>query len=245
VTGCACAWTNRLPLRQTEGVAAIAAAVLLMAPTVYGGQRQWFLPGALRTGATVLCVSHGQRMVLNVPAASPAPSAVATGTDTWGNGVRASIAARPNGAVEVDCDTSAAAPRRATPPYVVGPSGLGLLRGTNTVARLRTLYGAGDAIATATGCRMTWPAAGLTAQFASCAGGSALVRADVVGARWSSLAGVRVGDPLARLVWQDQRAARFAAAAWILGGVGRAHPPRLLALVGPAGTVTGFRVVER
>jgi hypothetical protein len=162
-----------------------------------------------------------------------------------GGSIGASIASRPNGAVEVDCNVSEAPPNRMTVPYVVGRNGLGLIRGPNTLARVRKLYGFGIVHRDAGVCRVSWPAQSLVGTFASCATSSVLIRATVADARWSSLNGVHIGDSLARMLWQDQGAFRSTADAWVLGGVGRKHPPRLLAYLSRLGTVTALVVSER
>jgi hypothetical protein len=47
------------------------------------------------------------------------------------------------------------------------------------------------------------------------------------------------------MLWQDQAAFRLTAGAWVLGGVGRKHSPRLLAYVSRLGIVTALVVSER
>jgi hypothetical protein len=225
---------------------ALATAALLAAvpaPTLHSGERAWFVPGRLPVGAHVVCKAGGHAMRLTVPAPTSARN-VGSGFFTGGS-VRASIASRPNGAVEVDCNASEAPPNRLTVRYAVGRNGLGLIRGTNTLARVRKLYGFGTAHRGAGMCRVSWPAQGLVGTFASCASSSVLLRATVADARWSSLNGVHIGDSLARMLWQDQGASRLTAGAWVLGGVGRKHSPRLLAYVSRLGIVTALVVSER
>jgi hypothetical protein len=226
-------------------VALAAAALLATAPTptLHSGEREWFVPGRLPVGAQVVCKAGGHAMTLTVPTPTSARDA---GSGFFvGGGIGASIASRPNGAVEVDCNVSEAPRNRITMPWVVGRNGLGLIRGANTLARVRKLYGFGIAHRDAARCRVSWPAQGLVGTFASCASSSLLVRAAVAGARWSSLNGVRIGDSLARMLWQDQGAFRLTAGAWALGGVGRKHSPRLLAYVSRLGVVTALVVSER
>jgi hypothetical protein len=53
-------------------------------------------------------------------------------------------------------------------------------------------------------CRLTWHAIGLEARFAGarCTRDSTLRSATVSGMIWTSLSGVRVGDPVAKMRWQ-------------------------------------------
>jgi hypothetical protein len=224
--------------------AAAAALAATAAPvTLHAGERQWFVPGSLAAGAHVVCSAHGHRLTLTVPRPSTAAD---TGAGFFtGGGIQASIATRPNGAVEVDCDTNAAPPHHGSMPYLAGPNGLGLLRGPNTLARVRRLYGLGLAARGGGACRVAWRGIGLVATFTSCTGAATLVHASMTDARWSSLTGVRVGDSIARMLWQDQGASRLSTEIWALGGVGRTHPPRLLARVSRLGVVTELVVVER
>src|SRR5690348_13659667 len=225
--------------------AALAAAALLAtasAPTLHSGERQWFVPGRLSVGAHVICTAPGHSLTLIVPPATRAQD-VGTGSFTGGS-IHASISTRPNGAVEADCNTSEAPPTRPTLPYIAGPHGLGLIRGTSTVARVRRLYGVG-LLRRGVPCRVSWRAIGLVAVFTSCGGTGSLVRATIVDPRWSSLNGVHIGDSIARMLWQDQGARRLTADTWALGGVGRKGPPRLLARIGRLGLVTAFVVVAR
>jgi hypothetical protein len=217
---------------------AVFAALAVAPPvaTLHSGQREWFMPGRLQVGSSVVCIAHGRRLTLKV---------AATGSDAvwaWnGASARGSVSLHPNGAAEVDCDVESAPPRIAAGTrYVVGRNGLGLLRGVNTRARLERLYGPG----TAAGCALVWPRIGLRASFASCKADAALTRAIVTGPRWSTLDGVHVGDSIARMLWQDTGAKRVHGA-WILGGVGVQRLPRLVAIVGPSGGVTAFEIVAR
>ena len=219
-------------------LAAVLAALAVAPPvaTLQSGQREWFMPGRLHVGASVVCLAHGRRLTLKVDA---------NGADAvwaWGGAsARGSVTLRPNGAAEVDCDVAAAPPRiPAGSRYLVSRNGLGLLRGADTRARLERLYGRGIA----TGCRLSWPALGLRATFAGCGAQAVLTRATVTGARWSTLDGVHVGDGVARMLYQDAGAKRLDHNTWVLGGVGAERPPRLVALV-VGGRVTGFRIVPR
>ncbi|HEY3541672.1 MAG TPA: hypothetical protein VGK79_03935 [Gaiellaceae bacterium] len=205
---------------------------------VHGPQHRWFAPGALAAGARVRCRSHGRTIVLTVPARK---TGVLRAADGLGGGIQASVEVRPNGAVEIDCDLTGAPPVRATLPYVIGRNGLALLRGTNTLARLRAEYGPGTTMRTRP-CRVRWRTIGLSATFGSCAPNAQLAAATVTSRRWTTLNGVRIGDSVARLLWQDQGAARITERTWALGG--RSARPRLLARLDRAGRVAEF-VVER
>lgn len=224
---------------------ALAAAALLAtapAPTLHSGQREWFVPGRLPVGAKVVCKAGPHELVLTVPTPTSARD-VGSGSFT-GGGIGGSIATRPNGAVEVDCNASAAPPLRVTMPYVVGRNGLGLIRATNTLARIRKLYGAGRARRGGDICRVSWPRLRLVATFTSCADSGTLLRATIGDTRWSSLSGVRIGDSLGRMLWQDQSALRLTAGTWALGGAGRKQQTRLVARVSRLGVVTSFVVSE-
>ena len=206
---------------------------------VRGPARHWFAPGALIAGKRVVCRSQGRTVALTVPKPS---RGTMQGVDGWaGGGIQASVEVRPNGAAEIACDTPGAAPVRATQPYVIGRNGLALLRGTNTLARLRSVYGQGVRT-TQEPCRVRWRAIGLAATFRTCAPAAALVAATVTSSRWTTLNGVRVGDSIARVLWQDQSAARLTRQSLALGG--RSARPRLLARLDGAGRVSAL-VVER
>lgn len=216
-------------------MSALAVALAALSLTsLHDGQRRWYAPGELRAGARVVCIARGHRLAVQVPRGG-------TGRDLWVHGVQASVSVHSNGAAEFDCNVPSAPPRiPAGARYLVSRNGLGLLRGPNTRARLERLYGRGIV----TGCAVAWPSIGLRASFAGCAQSAVLVGATVTGRRWSTLDGVHVGDSLARLRWQDA-AARRVGGAWLLGGVGLHRTPRLVALVGARGRVTGFRIVSR
>jgi hypothetical protein len=219
--------------------------------TLTMGQTRWFLPGALQPNALVRCVEKGGEIHGTVPA--PAAGAL-NSIDLWDHAGRSiSLDVRPNGAVEVRCGARAVAAaefRRPTLPYVVGRNGVGLLRGPNTLARIRRLYGPGAAAPRGGACRVTWPSAGLTAVFAGarCTDGALLVGATVTGAKWSSLSGVRVGDPVGRMVWEDQTAKLLSRAhgrrTWVLGGLG-SKGQRLLAVSNASGRITSLVLATR
>jgi hypothetical protein len=131
---------------------------------------------------------------------------------------------------------------------VIGQNGLGLIRGPNTLRELERLYGRGSRRNELGGCGVTWPALGLKATFggARCSDGSTLRTATVDDARWTSLNGVHVGDPIARMQWQVPTAKRLQAfrrrAVWLLAtGV---HGS-LSAGSGASGTFTSLSCVAR
>jgi hypothetical protein len=215
--------------------ASAGAASAFRTVTLTAGQVRWFLPSELRAHDRVDCTVAGGRIEASVPPARPGET---VGEDRYGGAGRAALSldVQPNGAVEARCGSATHEPiRRAVYPYVVGRNGLGLIRGPNTLARVRKLYGGGVARSAGGACRVGWPAIGLTASFAgrSCTSGSLLTGATVTGSRWSSLSGVRVGDPVARMVWQDQTAKLVSrvggASTWLLGGVGSKHRSELVA----------------
>ena len=223
-------------------LATLLLGAILGAPpvaTLHRGQTRWFVPGELRAGDEIAC---GGTAVL-VPAAQ---AGVTSGSDQWGGGgLQVSIETRPNGAAEVDCGKGSVPRRTVSPRYVVSRNGLGLTRGANTLAQVRKLYGPGTANARGGICRVAWRALGLTATFAGCGGGSVLTGATVTGRQWSSLDGVHVGESIARMRWDDQGATRRSGRTWLLGGVGRKHPPRLLAVIGTNGRVAALVAVTR
>jgi hypothetical protein len=73
----------------------------------------------------------------------------------------------------------------------------------------------------------------------SCTGSSVLVGATVEGGRWGSLRGVRVGDSVAKLLWEAQDAKHIAPDRWLLASGGASHHAKLVA-VARAGTVASF-----
>ena len=230
---------------------AVAAAGAPPSFTLSPGQTRWFLPGALRPGADVACADKGGTIEATMPA--PAGGTV-TGTDAWDHAGRTiSFDVQPNGAVEVRCGAGAGDDlrRQAILPYVIGRNGVGLIRGPNTLARVRAVYGPGTTASQGGPCRVTWRPAGLTAVFAGarCTNGAVLVGATVTGPKWSSLSGVRVGDPVGRMVWEDQTAKLLyrahARSTWLLGGLGSKQRVRLLAVSNPAGRITSLAIATR
>ena len=216
--------------------------------TLTARQVRWFLPTELRAHDLVACMVGGREIDAKVP---PAKAGQTVGADRAdGDGGRVvSLEVKANGAVEVRCGAAAREPlRRQTYPYIVGRNGLGLIRGPNTLGRIRKLYGDGIAGSAARTCRVSWSGIGLTASFAerSCVSGSLLVSATVTGKRWSSLSGVHIGDPVARMVWQDQTAKLLSrvrgTSTWLLGGVGSRHHSSLFAVSRGGKEVTSLTV---
>jgi hypothetical protein len=194
-------------------------------PTLRDGQTRWFVAGQLRPGKTVRCVSGNDAVEGKVPLVGGAGV-----YDRTGLGL--SIERRP-AAVQVECGSATtSAPRRPTPPYEIGQNGVGLIRGPNTLAALRRLYGPESSLSHGARCVATWRTIGLRADFAtrSCAGGA--VSALVTGSAWSSLDGTRVGDSVPHMRWlqADARlvATRGGTSSWLLS---KAHPPRRSQLV--------------
>ncbi|HEY2374201.1 MAG TPA: hypothetical protein VGH82_16900 [Gaiellaceae bacterium] len=186
-------------------LAALAASVVLQA-----GQVQWFMPGVLQPGQKVLCSVAPHVFAGRVPAAG--------GTDwAWKGGGRMSIQRAPNGAVEAACNAELAGPRIPTMPYVIGQNGVALIRGANHFSQLEKRYGRLTSTqATAGTCTVAWQRAGLQATFTSCGADAVLVRATVTSTRWSSLTGVRIGDPVARVLFEAPYTKRLGANRWRL-----------------------------
>jgi hypothetical protein len=206
-------------------------------------QVRWFVPGELRTGDLIRCVARAGVVEAKVP---PPPSAgLARGTGLFAkSGASIQIARRPNGATEIDCGSGSAPPfRRATLPYVIGQNGVGSIAGPNHLDRLVRLYGRGATSSPGRSCRVTWPKVGLRATFDApdCARAGSLSSATATGESWSSLSGVHVGDPVARMRWQVPGATLVSSKpgrkVWLLAGGGPAHRSKLLAVSGAAGTV--------
>lgn len=217
--------------------------------TLHAGQTRFFAPGQLHAGDRIACVGpHGTTTVT-----LPGSSAAATqGIDGWGGGgPQISVTVRPSGAVQVDCGTStvSAAPR-VEMPYVVGRNGLGLIRGTNTLARVRGLYGRGTASGDGGVCRVRWAGIGLVATFTggSCAAAGRLTAATVTGPAWASLTGVRIGDSVAVMRYRDAGAKLLTRTGtrslWRLGGTGK-RLPRLVAVVDARGHVAALEIRTR
>jgi hypothetical protein len=206
-------------------------AVALVSLVLHGGQIRYFLPGELRSGETVQCVASGHAVHATVPARAVA-------TDTWTKGGPSlQIDRRANGAVKVFCGTpTPARPPGSTLPYVIGPNGLALIRGANTLRKLEQIYGTPSGTKP---CRAMWKQIGLEVTFAgrSCA---VLAAASVTGSRWTSLSGVHIGDSVAKMVWLTQtRSSPTLGHMWVIGR-GSQYRSKLVAWVGPKGTVGRF-----
>jgi hypothetical protein len=204
-------------------LAAVAASVVLQA-----GQVHWFLPGTLQVGQAVGCSIAGRVVSARVPTA---------GSDlwTWKGNASMSMSRATSGAVEVACNTQLAPPRRPTMPYVIGKNGVALIRGANRRSRLEKLYGRPTtAHASAGACTVAWRRAALQATFTTCAANAVLVRARAGSSRWSSITGVYVGDPLARVLFEAPYAKRLSATRWRLA---LSHGHSLVAALGAGGRV--------
>ena len=217
-----------------------AAATTLPAFTLHDGQTRYLLPSQAHPGAVVRCVVGSRLIDTKIPGLPLAGSV--GGTDAFGaGGVSISIDRRPNGATQLRCGTATAGSGffgRSADPYVIGQNGLALIRGRNTLAALKATYGTPSSVSA---CRATWRAIGLVVTLAgsSCTDSSVLVGATVQGARWGSLRGVRVGDSVAKLLWEAQDAKRVALDRWLLASGGTSHHATLVA-VARAGTIVSF-----
>jgi hypothetical protein len=227
-------------------VAGAAAASPAPVVSLKGGEARWFLPGRLHTGDFVRCVVESGAVQAKEP--SPPSAGVSVGTDSWtAAGASIQIDRRSNGATQIGCGNPAAlAPRRATLPYVIGQNGVGLVRGQNNLTSLKRLYGRRSTVSwhDAARCRVTWPKVGLQATFdgVHCAGRSPLRSASVTGPSWSSLSGVHVGDPVARMRWQVPGAKLVSSTrtrtVWLLATGRPSHGSQLLAVSAPDGTIS-------
>lgn len=202
---------------------AFAASVVLQA-----GQVQWFMPGALRPAEIVRCSVAGRVVYARVPNRG----AAAWG---WTGHVRMSISRATNGAVEVACNAQLAPRRLPTMPYVIGQNGVALIRGAVHLSQLEHRYGrpAGKR-ASAGACRVVWPRVGLRTTLTSCSADAVLMRAEATSTRWSSLSGVHVGDPLARVLFEAPSSRRLSANRWRLAS---SHRHSLVAEIGADGRV--------
>lgn len=185
-------------------LAALAASVLLQS-----GEVQWFPPGTLRPAEIVRCSTAGGVVYARVPN---------HGAATWGwtGHRRMSISRATNGAVEVACNAQLARRRIPRMPYVIGQNGVALIRGLDHLGQLERRYGRPSSTRRRSGCTVVWSRAGLWARFTSCTASATLVRATATSTRWSSLGGVHVGDPLARMLFDAPYAKRLGGKRWRL-----------------------------
>jgi hypothetical protein len=216
-----------------------SAAATMPAFWLHDGQTRYLLPSQSRVGEVIRCTVGGNwtdEAMPGVPA-----SGATSGDISWGNGgPRLSIDRHPNGATELRCGSATSGTgsfARLQDPYVIGQNGLGLIQGSNTLATLEGTFGKPSATSH---CRAAWQGIGLVATFSGtdCTDSSPLEGATVRGARWGSLRGVRVGDSVARLLWQAQDAKRVAAG-WLLAAGGSSHHARLVAVI-RSGKVASF-----
>ena len=204
-------------------LAAVAASVVL-----HAGQVQWFLPGTLRPGQVVRCSVAGRVVYARVPN---------VGAATWGwtGHLRMSISRVSNGAVEVACNAQLARRRIPTMPYLIGPNGVALIRGANHLAQLKRRYGRPTSTHTLRGaCTVVWGRSGLRTAFTSCSANAILVHATVTATRWSSLAGIHVGESLPRMLFEAPYAKRLSVNRWRLA---LSHGHSLVAELGAGGRV--------
>jgi hypothetical protein len=208
------------------GGAGPAAAAGPPAATLRSGQTRWFLPGDLRPGAQVVCVVAGHAIAASVPAPrAGAVRGVDRASRSGGVLVAISLDVRPSGALEARCGSAVAssAIRRSDPRYGIDQNGFAALPGATTLARVQRLFPGGVTGAAGSTCRVGWRALGLVATFAgsSCPASGRLLGATVTGRRWSSLTGVHLGDPAARMAWESQDARLLSGSArrgtWLLG----------------------------
>jgi hypothetical protein len=210
--------------------AAVAASVILQA-----GQVQWFLPGALRPGEVVRCSVIGRIVSAKVPVSG-------TGTDAWTGQAQMSIQRASNGAVEAACNTQLVYRRPSTMPYVIGQNGVALIRGTNHLSQLEQRYGPPTTTRLNAGaCTVAWRRVALRVTFTSCSADAVLMRATAASRRWGSLTGVRIGDSLARVLFEAPSTKRLAANRWRLASshrhslvaeIARGRVARLVATLG-------------
>lgn len=204
-------------------LAAVAASVVL-----HAGQVQWFLPGTLHPGQAVRCSIAGRVVSAKVPASG-------SGVWAWKGNASMGISRATSGAVEVACNTQLAPPRLPTMPYVIGKNGVALIRGANHRSQLEKRYGRPTRTrASAGACTVVWRRAALQARFTSCAANAALLRATATSSRWSSITGVHIGDPLARVLFEAPYTKRLSANRWRLA---LSHRNSLIAEIGADGRV--------
>jgi len=204
-------------------LAALAASVVLQA-----GQVQWFLPGTLQPGQVIRCSIAGRIVSAKVPASG-------AGEWAWQGHAQMSIERASSGAVEAACNAQLVYRRPSTMPFLIGQNGVALIRGANYVAQIEKRYGRPTSMHAVGGaCTAVWARAALQATFTSCAPGGVLVRAAVTSARWSSLNGVYVGEPLARVLFEAPFSKRLSVNRWRLA---LSHRHSLVAEISPGGRV--------
>ncbi|HLY94176.1 MAG TPA: hypothetical protein VKP14_04955 [Gaiellaceae bacterium] len=190
------------------------------------GHTEWFMPGVVHAGDVVACG----------PSRVSVPTLKNGETDwLWAKNKPQVSVDVAHGAVAIACGTLIPAFRSSTMPYVIGQNGLALIRGPNTLGALERVYGKPTGAQPGAGmCVVSWVPIGLHAIFRGnrCASASVLGNATVSGSRWSALAGVHVGDSVARLVWEVAAAKQLSPLHWKIA-------TRLVAVVSN-GKVTGF-----
>ena len=222
------------------------------------GQTRWFFDGGVRVGQTIRCVAGSAEVAAEVPEVEPGASTFTSAftKTTSGKALSVQIERQPSGATRIACGPQNSPQRRpATLPYVIGPNGVGLIRGPNRLDRLTHLFGAPSSLRTGHvpggRCTARWRAIGLVVTFgrAACDRDAVLVRALVSGKAWSSLNGTHVGDHLAQMRWQQPGAKVLSStrgsSVWLLGS---ARPPRrssLFATVSSNGRISSFLLAPR
>jgi hypothetical protein len=185
-------------------LAALAASVVLQS-----GEVHWFLPGTLRPAEVVHCSTAAGVVYGRVPNHGSA-------TWAWTGHRHMSISRATNGAVEAACNAQLAGRRIPRLPYVIGQNGVALIRGIDRLGQLERRYGRPSSTRRRSSCTVVWARAGLWARFTSCSASARLVRATATSTRWSSLNGVHIGDPLARMLFEAPYAKRLGPNHWRL-----------------------------
>jgi hypothetical protein len=126
---------------------------------------------------------------------------------------------------------------------VIGQNGVGLIRGPNRLGSLERVDGQPSSLhAGRASCTASWRPIGLVATFAGgrCVG--VLTTATVTGARWCTLNGGWIGDPVAEMEWREPEVKPISAHRWLLVSRGRERTSRLLASAGAGGRISSFSV---
>lgn len=242
----------------TVGVLAIATAAHgdpagRSGPVVLGaGQTRWFAPGELRTGQPIQCTVGPSIVTASVPAASPGGiiGGVVFADTVSKKGASILIQRKPNGATQVTCGSGpAAGPRPALLPYVIGPNGLGRIRGPNQLGALSRVFGPPSLLRAGQPgvgrCTARWRTIGLSTTFGrpACHVDAVMIEAVVTGPAWSTLTGTRIGDPVGKMRWLQPVSRPVSAtrsrSVWLLGA-SRRTPFLSLYATARSGRVTAF-----
>ena len=168
------------------------------------GEIRWFGPGQLQTGQLIRCGADHD-VTAKVPTL-PANGSVGIDATAGLSQTALQIQRKSNGATQITCGAAAPAPRPGELPYVIGPNGVGLIRGPNRLDVLTRVFGPATLRAARSHserCTARWKRVGLVATFdrATCAPEAVMVGAVVTGRSWSTLTGTRIGDPVGRMLW--------------------------------------------